>query len=98
MLKIKRVSEVIGKHVYTDGGDFLGEIEEANLAENRVDGWRMRISGRSSSMIGGARGIIVPHNFIKAIGDVVLVTKSALPMRDEPEMVEESSNQNIEVA
>lgn len=92
MLKVKRVSEVLGRRVYTDGGDFLGEVEEVNLAENKVDGWRIRISGKTSSLIGGARGIIVPHNFVKAIGDVFVVSKSSLPIRDE----EEISQQNIE--
>lgn len=87
MLKIKKLSEVLGKYVYTDSGDFLGEVEEVNLAENKVDGWRIRISSKSSSMIGGARGIIVPHNFVKAIGDVFLVSKASLPIREEMEEV-----------
>ena len=83
MLKIKKVSEVIGKQVYTDSGDFLGQVEEVNLFENKVDGWRIRISGSASQMIGGARGIIVPHQFVKSIGDVFIVNKASLPIRDE---------------
>ena len=83
MLKIKKVSEVLGKYVYTDGGDFLGEVEEVNLSENKIDGWRIRISSKSSTMIGGARGIIVPHNFVKAIGDVFVVSKASLPIRED---------------
>ena len=42
-MRIRKVSEVIGMRVYTDGGDFFGEVEEANLAENKVDGWRIRL-------------------------------------------------------
>jgi len=83
MLKVKKVSEVVGKRVYTDGGDFLGEVEEVNLAENKIDGWRIRISGRTSNLVGGARGIIVPHNFVKAIGDVFVVSKASLPISAE---------------
>lgn len=90
MLKVKRVSEVLGKNVYTDAGDFLGQIEEVNLAENKIDGWRIKISGRTSSLIGGARGIIVPHNFVRAIGDVFIVSKASLPMREEAEIPEET--------
>ena len=86
MLKIKRISEVLGRHVYTDAGDFLGEVEEVNLSENKVDGWRIKISNRASNMIGGARGIIVPHNFVKAIGDVFVVSKASLPIREETEI------------
>lgn len=83
MLKIKKISEVLGKNTYTDEGDFLGQIEEANVAENKLDGWRIRIAGHMSRMIGGARGIIVPHHFIKAIGDIFVVSKTSLPIREE---------------
>lgn len=83
MLKIKKVSEVLGKQVFTDSGDFLGQVEEVNLFENKVDGWRIRISGSASQMIGGARGIIVPHQFVKSIGDVFIINKSSLPLREE---------------
>lgn len=88
MLSIKKVSEVVGKNVYTDSGDFLGQIEEVNLADNKIDGWRIRMSGKSSSLIGGARGIIVPHQFVKAIGDVFIINKASLPMREDVEMPE----------
>jgi sporulation protein YlmC with PRC-barrel domain len=88
MLKIKKVSEVLGKQAFTDAGDFLGEVEEANLAENKVDGWRIRVASHMAHMIGGARGIIVPHQFVKSIGDVFIVSKSSLPMREETEIEE----------
>lgn len=85
MLKIKKISDMLGKRVYTDAGDFFGEIEEVNLAENKIDGWRIRVSGSLGGFLGGARGVIIPHQFVKAIGDVVVINKSALPSRDEPE-------------
>lgn len=88
MLKIKKVSEVLGKQAFTDAGDFLGEVEEANLAENKVDGWRIRVASHMAHMIGGARGVIVPHQFVKSIGDVFIVSKASLPMRDETEIEE----------
>jgi hypothetical protein len=38
-------------------------------------------------MLGGARGIIVPHQFMKAMGDVVLINKAAVPTAPaEPEV------------
>jgi len=83
MLKIKKVSEVLGKRVFTDAGDFFGEIEEVNLVENKIDGWRIRVARAAGSFLGGARGVIVPHQFVKAIGDVVVVAKSAIPERSE---------------
>jgi sporulation protein YlmC with PRC-barrel domain len=81
-MRIKKVSEVIGTRVYTDSGDFFGEIEEANLSDNKIDGWRIKVGGSVVSMVGGAKGVIIPHQFVKAIGDVFLITKSALPGSD----------------
>jgi len=88
MLKIKKISGVLGKNVYTDSGDFLGEIEEVNLVDNKIDGWRIRVSGSMATLIGGARGIIVPHQFVKAIGDVFIISKASLPIREEAETAE----------
>lgn len=79
------MSEMIGKRVYTDSGDLFGAIEEVNLVDNKVDGWRITVA-RESGMIqvlGGARGIIVPHQFIKAIGDVIIINKNAVPIQEE---------------
>jgi sporulation protein YlmC with PRC-barrel domain len=87
MLRIKRMSEVVGRRVYTDSGDLFGMIEEVNLMDNKVDGWRIVVA-RESGMIqvlGGARGIIVPHQFIKAIGDIIIINRNAVPVQTEEE-------------
>jgi sporulation protein YlmC with PRC-barrel domain len=89
MLKIKKITEIIGKKVYTDTGDFFGEIEESNLIENKVESWRIRISGSMGSFLGGAKGVIIPHQFVRAIGDVIIVSRASLPLGEE-ETVEET--------
>ena len=81
-MRIKKITEVIGSKVYTDSGDYFGEIEEANLQENKVDGWRIKVGGSVTSLIGGARGVIIPHQFVRAISDIFLINKSALPSPD----------------
>ena len=81
-MRVKKVTDVIGTKVYTDSGDFFGEIEEANLQENKIDGWRIKVGGSITSLIGGARGVIIPHQFIRAISDIVIINKSALPGTD----------------
>ncbi|MBI4116879.1 PRC-barrel domain-containing protein [Candidatus Pacearchaeota archaeon] len=82
-MRIKKISEVIGLRVYTDSGDYFGEVEEANLSENKIDGWRIRVSGSMMSMISGARGVIIPHQFVKAINDIFVISKSALPSQEQ---------------
>lgn len=81
-MRVRKISEVIGLRVFTDSGDFFGEIEEANLQDNKVDGWRIKVGGSITSLIGGARGVIIPHQFVKAINDVVIISKAALPSGD----------------
>ncbi len=85
MLRIKKISEVLGKRVFTDSGEYFGEVEEVNLIDNKIDGWRIRVGSGLGSLLGGARGVIVPHQFVKAIGDVFIINKTALPVRDEIE-------------
>jgi len=36
-------------------------------------------------VLGGARGIIVPHQFIKAIGDIIIINRNAVPVQSEGE-------------
>ena len=79
---IKKITDVLGTKVYTDSGDFFGEIEEVNLQENKIDGWRIKVGGGVMSLIGGARGVIIPHQFVRAIGDIFLINKTALPSPD----------------
>jgi sporulation protein YlmC with PRC-barrel domain len=87
MLKILNISDVVGMKIFTDSGDFLGIVEEANLVDNKLDGWRIRVSRDSalSPLLSGARGLIIPHQYIKAFGEVVIISKGAIPVKDETE-------------
>jgi len=86
-MRVRKISEVLGLRCYTDSGDFFGEVEEANLKENKIDGWRIKVGGGVTSLIGGARGVIIPHQFVRAISDVFIINKTALPS-PEPELEE----------
>ncbi|MDP2925772.1 MAG: PRC-barrel domain-containing protein [Nanoarchaeota archaeon] len=89
MLRVKKITAVIGKKVYTDTGDFFGEIEESNLVENKVESWRIRLASSMGNFLGGARGVIIPHQFVKAVGDVVIISRANLPL-DEMENNEQT--------
>lgn len=95
MLRTRKVTDVFGMRVFTDEGYFYGEVEEAILQGNRVNGWRVRATKNSqlSRVLSGAKGATVPHNLVKSVGDIMIISKSALPTEEEPaaqeEMVEE---------
>ena len=98
-MKIKKITEIINKKVFTDTGDYFGEIEESNLIENKVDSWRIRISGSMGSFLGGAKGVIIPHQFVKAVGDIVIVSRANLPLEEGDETVEQTvdlSNEGVD--
>ena len=81
-MRVKKITEVVGAKVYTDSGDFFGEVEEVNLHENKIDGWRIRVGSGVTSLIGGARGVIIPHQFVRAISDIFIISRGALPSQD----------------
>ena len=95
MLKVKQISDIYSMQVFTDAGDYFGDVEEAILANNKVSGWRIRATKDSflSRILGGAKGVVVPHNLVKAIGDIMIISKAAVPAYEEepiaPEMEEE---------
>jgi len=81
MLKLKRISESYDMKVFTDTGDYFGDIEEAILTQSKVFGWRVRSTKNSilSKFLGSAKGVIVPHQLVKSIGDIMIISKSAIP-------------------
>ncbi|MFH1400637.1 MAG: hypothetical protein ABIH41_03895 [Nanoarchaeota archaeon] len=81
MLKMKRMKETYDMRVFTDGGDYFGDVEEAILTSNKVFGWRVRATKNSflSKVLGSAKGVIVPHPLVKSIGDIMIINKSAVP-------------------
>ncbi len=84
-IKTMQISDVYGAEVFTDNGDFFGVVKEAVLGSNKVNGWRVEAVKGSylSKVLGGAKGVIVPHNLVKSIGDVLIISKAALPSYEE---------------
>ena len=83
MLRIKKMSDAVGRHVYTSDGDYFGQVEDVNLMDNKVDGWKIKIGSGFMSLLGGAKGVIIPQQFVRAIGDIFIVNKASLPSREE---------------
>lgn len=81
MLKMKKISECYDMKVFTDQGDYFGDIDEALLSTNKITGWRVKATKNSflNQVLGSAKGVIVPHPLVKAIGDIVIINKSAVP-------------------
>ena len=98
MLRIKKISAMLGKRVFTDVGDLFGDIEEAILAENKIDSWRIRVSREMARNLSGAKGVIVPHQFVKAIGDVFVVNAASLPISSTEESLSNEETMDLSEA
>lgn len=81
MLKMKKISESYEMKVFTDQGDYFGDVEEAILTANKIFGWRVRATKSSflNKVLGSAKGVIVPHQLVKSLGDIMIINRSAVP-------------------
>lgn len=84
-LRLKNVTDVYNMQVFTDAGDYFGDIEEAIFSGNKVTGWRVRATKSSflTRVLSGARGVVVPHQLVRAMGDVMIISKNAVPNYEE---------------
>lgn len=87
MLKMKRVSETYDMRVFTDSGEYFGDVEECIVTQNKVFGWRVRATKNSflNKVLGSAKGVIVPHQLVKSVGDILIISKAAVPSYSEGE-------------
>ena len=81
MLKMKKITDTYDMKVFTDSGDYFGDVEEAILTQTKVFGWRVKATKSSflNKVLGSAKGVIVPHQLVKAIGDIIVISKAAVP-------------------
>lgn len=91
MMRLRKINEVIGLPVYTDAGDLVGEVDDLSISENKVDSWKIKVSRTSTlaNHLGGAKGIVVPHQFVKAVGDIIIISKAIAPVSKEEKSEEE---------
>ncbi len=81
MLRTKRITESYDMRVFTDTGDYFGDVEEVILTQTKIIGWRVKASRNSvlSKLLGSAKGVVVPHQLVKSVGDVMIISKAAMP-------------------
>jgi sporulation protein YlmC with PRC-barrel domain len=91
MLKMKKISDTYEMKVFTDSGDYFGDVEESILTQTKVFGWRVKATKNSflNKVLGSAKGVIVPHQLVKSIGDVMIISKAAVPSYNPEEGEEE---------
>jgi len=81
MLKLQQVTKTFGIKVFTDVGEYFGDVDEVIIQNNKIFGWKIRATRDSflSKTISGAKGVIVPHQLVKAASDIMIISKAAIP-------------------
>jgi len=80
MLKMKKIKDCYNMKVFTDSGDYFGDVEEAIITTTKVAGWKVKATKESFlSKLGSLKGVIVPHQLVKSIGDVMIISKASVP-------------------
>ena len=78
---MRKLSEAYNMKVFTDAGDYFGDVEESILTKTKVFGWSVKATKNSylAKVLGSAKGVIVPHQLVKSMGDIMIISKAAIP-------------------
>ncbi|MGC9133029.1 MAG: hypothetical protein ACP5GJ_01320 [Nanopusillaceae archaeon] len=103
-LNIRRISETVRSKVYTEDGYFLGEVEDAIIMGNKIYGWKIKVLDLDLARR-GIKGIIAPHQLIKAMGQIWIVSRAVYSVKsseseeneEKEEKPEENKEENIKV-
>jgi sporulation protein YlmC with PRC-barrel domain len=84
MLKMKNISDTYDMKVFTDEGEYFGTIKESVVTHTKVFGWKVQADDNSflKRVVGSAKGVVVPHDLVKSMGDIMIISKAAVPDDD----------------
>ena len=80
VLNLRKLTEIYNLRVYTEDGMYLGDVEDVLISENKIYGWKIRIND-SELLKRGAKGLIIQHQLVKAIGQIMIVSRIAYPVK-----------------
>jgi PGF-pre-PGF domain-containing protein len=69
------LSELKGKEVYTDSGEYIGKFQEVILGKNKIESLRVKLDRKSRFKI---KGIIIKYKHVKDVGHIIIVESSIL--------------------
>ncbi len=73
----EEITTLVGREVYSNNGVFVGEVEDIrlNLDAETVTGLALTELNNElfADRANGARGVVVPYRWVRAVGDVILV-------------------------
>lgn len=90
----QEITALVGREVYSSNGVFIGEVEDVRLDLDEITVTGLAIHQVNQELFGerthGSRGVIVPYDWVQAVGDVILVSdiiERLRPTEDDEEEV-----------
>jgi sporulation protein YlmC with PRC-barrel domain len=84
----QEITTLVGREVYSNNGVFVGEVEDLRLDMQTETVTGLALGELNMDLfrghVEGARGVVVPYRWVRAVGDVVLVSNVVERMQ-EPE-------------
>ncbi|MFB6126958.1 MAG: PRC-barrel domain-containing protein [Halolamina sp.] len=90
----QEITTLVGREVYSNSGVFVGEVEDVRLDLSRQSVTGLALGGLNDELFANrvepGKGVMVPYRWVRAVGDVVLVTDTIERLR-QPEEEEEAT-------
>ena len=90
----QEITSLVGREVYTNNGVFVGEVEDLKLDLDTQAVTGLAVGSLSRELfeqeVRQSKGVVVPYRWVRAVGDVILVTDVVERVRepdDEEEVV-----------
>jgi sporulation protein YlmC with PRC-barrel domain len=82
----QEITTLVGREVYSNNGVFVGEVEDLRLDLDRESVTGLALGDVNYDLfknrMDGARGVILPYRWVRAVGDVILVNDVVERLRD----------------
>lgn len=83
----QEITSLVGREVYSKNGVFVGQVEDLRLDLDAETVTGLALTSLNDDLFGsqtaGARGVILPYRWVRAVGDVILVNDVVERMKGE---------------
>jgi sporulation protein YlmC with PRC-barrel domain len=74
----QEITTLVGREVYSNNGIFVGEVEDVRLDLDRETVTGLALGRLNDELFAGrvdrGKGVMLPYRWVRAVGDVILVS------------------------
>ncbi|MFB6173634.1 MAG: PRC-barrel domain-containing protein [Halobacteriales archaeon] len=85
----QEITALVGREVYSNNGVYVGEVEDLQLNLDDEVVTALAVTELNPELFedhaGGARGVLLPYRWVRAVGDVILINDVVERLEDSDE-------------